>query len=230
LQQATANGQTKVLLFHCYPTDLKAGGEDLIRLIRDYDVRLVDMGHTHYNEIANDGRTLYTATRSTGQIEEGPVGLSVINLDGDAVSWRFVELDEPTTVIITTPPDHRLAPDTQPAPHFELPVRVKVWSESPVTSVSATLAHWTANLAQIPDSQVWHETLNTTHIPSGIHSLHIVAHTEDGKIAEDTIQIALGAPPAPQRFEKDQDNEIGAWPEHGLLGTQLGPNKNGKKW
>jgi hypothetical protein len=28
-----------------------------------------------------------------------------------------------------------------------------------------------------------------------------------------------------QRFEP-----VGAWPEHNLLGTQLGPNKNGRKW
>jgi hypothetical protein len=32
------------------------------------------------------------------------------------------------------------------------------------------------------------------------------------------------------RAERDQDNAISAWPEHGLLGTQLGPNKNGRKW
>jgi hypothetical protein len=32
------------------------------------------------------------------------------------------------------------------------------------------------------------------------------------------------------RVERDQDNALDAWPEHGLLGTQLGPNKNGKKW
>jgi MFS family permease len=30
--------------------------------------------------------------------------------------------------------------------------------------------------------------------------------------------------------ERDQGNALGAWPEHGLLGKQLGPNKNGKKW
>jgi hypothetical protein len=30
--------------------------------------------------------------------------------------------------------------------------------------------------------------------------------------------------------QRDQDNALVAWPEHGLLGTQLGPNKNGKKW
>jgi Icc protein len=50
------------------------------------------MGHTHYNELANDGRTLYTATRSTGQIEEGPVGFSVTNIDGDVISWKFLPL------------------------------------------------------------------------------------------------------------------------------------------
>ena len=33
-----------------------------------------------------------------------------------------------------------------------------------------------------------------------------------------------------KRLERDQDNALEAWPEHGLLGTQLGPNKNGKKW
>jgi hypothetical protein len=30
-----------------------------------------------------------SATRSTGEIEEGPVGFSVTNLDHDVVSWRF---------------------------------------------------------------------------------------------------------------------------------------------
>ena len=32
------------------------------------------------------------------------------------------------------------------------------------------------------------------------------------------------------RAVQDQDNALGAWPEHGLLGTQLGPNKNGRQW
>jgi len=86
LQTATDAGQTKVLLLHCYPSNLKVGGGELIEVIRNFDVRLIDMGHTHYNEIANDGRTLYSATRSTGQIEEGPVGYSVTNIDGTVVS------------------------------------------------------------------------------------------------------------------------------------------------
>ena len=36
--------------------------------------------------------------------------------------------------------------------------------------------------------------------------------------------------PARNRAERDQGNALDAWPEHGLLGAQLGPNKNGRKW
>ena len=62
------------------------------------------MGHTHYNEIANDGRTIFMATRSTGQIEEGPPGFSFASVDGRGVSWRFKPLENAwPCVLITTP-------------------------------------------------------------------------------------------------------------------------------
>ncbi len=44
------------------------------------------------------------------------------------------------------------------------------------------------------------------------------------------IRVVIGEPEERERAERDQDNALEAWPEHGLLGTQLGPNKNGKKW
>jgi 3',5'-cyclic-AMP phosphodiesterase len=113
-------GHDKVLLLHCYPSDLKVGGDELIEIIRNFHVRLIDMGHTHYNEIANDGRTLYSATRSTGQVEEGPVGYSVINIDGDVVSWRFVELGKLPVVVITSPSDERLSPPSWPGQLWQL--------------------------------------------------------------------------------------------------------------
>ncbi len=107
LQTATDAGLSKILLLHCYPSDLKSGGAELIELLRNSDVKLIDMGHTHYNEISNDGRMLYSATRSTGQIEEGPAGYSIINIDGDVVSWRFMELGKLPVVVITSPSDER---------------------------------------------------------------------------------------------------------------------------
>lgn len=81
LIEASTNCLEKVLFLRCHPSELKVGAEQLANLIRKYNVRLVDMGHTHYNEIAHNGLTLYTATRSTGQREEGLGGFSVTNMD-----------------------------------------------------------------------------------------------------------------------------------------------------
>jgi 3',5'-cyclic-AMP phosphodiesterase len=51
-----------------------------------------------------------------------------------------------------------------------------------------------------------------------------------GKIVSDEIRLASGQRTERKSEERDQDNALEAWPEHGLLGTKLGPHKNGKKW
>jgi Icc protein len=90
------------------------------------------------------------ASRRPFQIEEGPVGYSVTNIDGDIVSWRFVELGNLPVVVITSPSDERLLTRSNEMPTGKVKARAKVWGEAEAV--------------------------------------------------------------------------------HGLLGTQLGPNKNGKKW
>ncbi len=228
LELATKSGQTKVLLLHCYPSDLKVGGEEVSRLVGDYDVRLIDMGHTHYNEIANDGRTLYTATRSTGQIEEGPVGYSVTNLDGNIVSWRFVELGKLPIAIITSPSDERLLTKSSETPQEALKVRAKFWGEVEALKASADLDGQTHAMKRVGDSHVWEADLPT---PSeGTHPLKVSFKDAHGNSASDEIRLAVGEQTERKSEERDQDNALEAWPEHGLLGTQLGPNKNGKKW
>ena len=73
-QLKTAAGGRCALFMPTYPADLRGAGETqaINEAIAAREVLLVDMGHTHYNELANDGRTIFAATRSTGQIEEGP--------------------------------------------------------------------------------------------------------------------------------------------------------------
>lgn len=68
LGAARETGQTSVVFMHSYPDDLRGEGESeaLNRLLAGHDVALVDIGHTHYNELANDSRTIFAATRSTG--------------------------------------------------------------------------------------------------------------------------------------------------------------------
>ena len=228
LQAATSSGLTKVVLLHCYPSDLKVGGEEVSRLLRDYRVLLVDMGHTHYNEIANDGRTLYSATRSTGQIEEGPVGYSVINIDGGVSSWRFVELGALPVAVITSPSDERLLTESTEAASKRSKIRAKFWGRVDVAHATAHLAGQTIPMNRIDDSDLWEAALRD--LPEGSHTLSVRFEDLQGKVASDEIRIAVGRR-AKRNFEaRDQDNVLAAWPEHGLLGTQLGPNKNGKKW
>ena len=73
-------------------------------------------------------------------------------------------------------------------------------------------------------------TIDAASLPPGLHPLEVHAEDAAGTTLRNSIRLALGPQPLPVFREKDQDNAIGAWPERGLLGTQLGPNKNGRKW
>ena len=235
LAEATGRGQSGLLLFHYCPSDLKLGREQVIELVRKHDARLIDMGHTHYNELGNDGRTLYTATRSTGQIEEGPAGFPVTNSDNGIVSWRFLELGDLPAIVITSPGDERLLTKsdlTDRTAEGNLHVRAKIRGRAGIDRVQASLQQQDVPLRQVPGSGIWEGDLPTAAAPDGIYPLRVPAEDVNGKTAEDSICVLVGtaAVPPRKRFERDQDNALSAWAEHGLLGTQLGPNKNGKKW
>lgn len=48
---------------------------------------------------------------------------------------------------------------------------------------------------------------------------------------EDRIEPALSWHAQPWRAADGSDRDrVGAWPERGILGTQLGPNRNGRRW
>jgi hypothetical protein len=237
LEYATAIKKRKVLFLHCYPSELGTFSSAVRGLVKRYRVLLVDMGHTHYNEIANDGHTLYTATRSTGQIEEGSVGFSITNLDNDVLSWRFKPLGEWPFVMITSPVDERLLTNQEAAPRIEVEkvaVRVKAWSDRKLLRGYAEIGDQKVHLDQIAQTAVWQASFDIDRLPDGINLL--TAHFEDEgrKSADDTIRLVIN-PSSGQwkpatRNPGDSENAIGAWPEHGILGTQLGPNKNGRKW
>jgi len=225
-----------VLFLHCYPSELGTSSSALRDLIKRYGVLLVDMGHTHYNEIANDGLTLYTATRSTEQIEEGPVGFSVTNFDNGVVSWRFKPLGEWPLVMITAPVDERLSTHREPPLHMageRMTVRVKVWSDRKLLRGCAAIGEQKVDLEQLAGSALWQANLDTEGLSDGVYSLTVNFTDADGKSGEDVIRVvlnSLGQYKAVIRAGQDKDSVIGAWPERGILGTQLGPNKNGRKW
>jgi len=83
-------------------------------------------------------------------------------------------------------------------------------------------------MMRVGNSWVWEAEVPSAH--EGINPLRVLFEDASGKFASDEIRVALGQRSEEKSEERDQDNALEAWPEHGLLGTQLGPNKNGKMW
>jgi 3',5'-cyclic-AMP phosphodiesterase len=234
LERADADGERPAVFMHAYPADLRAGAERLRSLLARYRVPCVDMGHTHYNELANDGRTIYAATRSTGQIEEGPVGFSLMAIDHGVVSWRFKTLRQVWPfVLITSPADMRLVIDPQArnqVPNGLFDVRAKAWSGKGITSAACRIndGPWYPMVSDPSDPSLWQ-----CACPAPDVTFALIVRVEDasGDSDQETIRVAAGHYDAPQRHGNGSDADaIGAWFEKGILGSQLGPNRNGRKW
>ena len=81
---------------------------------------------------------------------------------------------------------------------------------------------------RVSNSQVWEADVPNPR--EGTHPLKVSFKDVHGNVPSDEIRLAAGQRTERKSEERDQDNALEAWPEHGLLGTHLGPNKNGKKW
>ncbi|MCK8495434.1 metallophosphoesterase [Spirosoma sp. RP8] len=228
---AHVNGERIIMFMHTYPADLVDPQETYLlnSLIAGHDVVLVDMGHTHYNELANDGHVVFSATRSTGQIEEGPVGYSLVSVDNETVSWRFKALhDAFPFVMITNPADYRLRRDETPAPSNTVEVRASILGANTIQSVACRFNEddWTP-MTLSSDQRSW---LATISVPSSQRmELTVEAIDISGRPGRHTIQVAPPHTNQVKRVKNGSDaDSIGAWPENGIFGTQLGPNRNGK--
>lgn len=243
LQAASRDAERPVVFMHAYPGDLAEGGEALARSFSDAHVAVVDTGHTHYNELLNDGSVIYAATRSTGQIEEdeGRAGFALVTVDGGIVSWRFQRLEDHwPMVMITAPADKRLVTDPRDprqVPAHECVVRARVFGVSVGVSVNVVVAsidgHRVVMQPVMGERAVWQAVLPVpVHVDD--YTVTVTAVGRDGEAASDVLQVLT-----PQGASKRSSlnaplgtdaHAIGAWREHGLLGSQLGPNKNGRAW
>ena len=87
-------------------------------------------------------------------------------------------------------------------------------------------------MEQVAGSRVWQGVWSGWPEADGMLPLRVTAEDAHGRVATDEIRVLVPGAARGQRERqaRDQDNALAAWPEHGLLGTQLGPNKNGRKW
>ncbi len=238
LERSRGDRGRPAAFMHAFPGDLAEDAEEVAAVFAEARIACVDTGHTHYNELLNDGTVIYTATRSTGQIEEGPVGFSLHAVDGAVASWRFKPLEQPWPfVLITSPADHRLVTDPrQPdqAPQGGFAVRAKVFGAD-VAQVLLALENGPPIAMTKTPGEAGSWTAEVLAPARGLLALSVTAVAADGSRDTDAIVTRIGASDAVVRRKAgtklgDHVHSIGAWPERGLLGTQLGPNKNGRKW
>lgn len=231
LVAANTAGEATLLFMHTFPSDLKEPAERQLLniLLEKHDVLLVNMGHTHYNELANNGQTIFTATRSTGQIEEGPVGYSLTTVHNGVINWRFKLLADPFPVVmITRPVDRRLLTRAdQEVEQVYDATAVILGSEklSTVACNSGTSGWQKMNFCDADN--FWKTSIQLHDQP--LNELSVKATDITGRPGIWTIYPATKnyKGRAYVRDGSDADT-IGAWPENGLFGTQLGPNRNGK--
>jgi 3',5'-cyclic-AMP phosphodiesterase len=233
LAAAHRSGQMITVFMHAYPSEHEEAGE-LAALFRECGVSLVEMGHTHYNELANDGRTIYAATRSTGQVEEGPAGFSVTTLDRGVISWKFKPLSEWPLVVITSPGDRRLIVDAlNPAQVVRGTVRVRAraWGEG-IKRLTMALDGNPVQTLEATGGCTWGTDWDSAQVADGTHVLSVSA-TAAACQASDQITILVnqrGNYTPPGRHALDHENALGEWQDKHILGTQLGPNENGRHW
>lgn len=233
LIDARSKGIRPLVFTHLYPSELVTAGEEFTQLIQDFQVELVEMGHTHYNELANDGQTIYAVTRSTGQIEEGPPGFSFTTIDEDVISWKFKELGPWPFVMITSPADEKLITRPKSVNHVvrgTVAVRARVWGATTLRGVTCSIDEGREQPMEYARGH-WMHHWNSAEVADGSHCIRVRAARES-VVAFDQISVLVnqaGHHVPPPRSSMDYENEIGASRSKGILGTQLGPNENGTK-
>ena len=219
LDAAAKAGLKNVLFMHTYNL-----ASSLQELIQKDNVILVDTGHTHTNQIANDGHTVYTATRSTGQATEGPVGFSLVNLDNGVVSWKFKPLGSFPFVMITSPADKKLMIGAAQLVKGTVDVRAKIWDDKAVAAATMKIDGGAAvALQRIGDTQMWSAKFDSTSVSGGDHAITVNVTDAGGNTSSDAINVVVnqaGSVQAAQIAFGPSGNFIGAYAEKGLLGNQ----------
>lgn len=218
LDTAAKAGLKSVIVMHSYTV-----ASQLQDVIQRDNVIMVDSGHTHYNDVANDGHTIYAAGRNTGQVTEGPVGFDMINLDNGVVSWKFKPLGSWPFAMITAPSDEQLMIDGTQVVHGTTDIRAKIWDDKGVAAATMSIDNGTPiPMQQIGTTQMWSVPWDSTTAGDGEHRLTLDVKGAGGNTTEDKITVLVnqsGTTQLPQRAFGPTGNSLGAYVEKGLLGN-----------
>jgi hypothetical protein len=174
-----------VIFQHNYPyqiwEDYAGPGIDEWRaVVQTRRVEAIVCGHTHYWQVANDGRNVTVATRSIGDPEGGPPGYALLYFRGDDLAMTFRSVDDRGPVVLVTHPRERLLA-TGPRHVVRGPDRVVVraWPEPGVAAVHYRIDEGAWSDLEPAGHGQWSGSLPGDRLAKGEHVLEVIAVTPD---------------------------------------------------
>lgn len=168
------------------------GMDDWRVLTQSARIEALFCGHTHYWQVANDGRNVHIATRSIGDPEGGDPGYLLICLQGSnlGIAYRTVE-DRGPVIVILQPRAAILCTGSSHVTRGEAQVMAQIWSEQGVTEVTAIIDEWLSlRLDDHADGQ-WGTAFDSTALAKGIHQLTVRATDRSGVASEQTVTFVV---------------------------------------
>ena len=143
-------------------------------IVQTRRVSAIFCGHTHYGQIANDGRNIAIATRSIGDPEGGPPGFTLAHMSGDdlALVYRTVEEIGPV-VLITHPRDALLATGPNHIVNGLDRIEARVWSLVPNLRAEARIDQGNPLPMHRGASGLWTCELDGNNLAKGEHTLQV---------------------------------------------------------
>jgi Icc protein len=182
---ALARGERVVVFQHNYPyqiwEDFAGPGIDEWRaVVQTRRVEVIVCGHTHYGQVANDGRNVAVATRSIGDPEGGPPGYTLLYFRGDDLALTYRSVDDRGPVVLVTHPRERLLA-TGPRHVVRGPDRVVVraWPEPGVAAVRYRIDEGVWSDLEPAGNGHWSGSLPGDRLAKGEHVLEVIAVTPD---------------------------------------------------
>lgn len=192
---ALAREQRVVVFQHHYPFQVwedfaGPGIKEWRKIMQTRPIVASFAGHTHYGQMANDGRNVYVATRSIGDPEGGPAGYAIVHLDEEELALTYRNVDDrgpiplithPRRVILATKPAHIVTGPTE--------ARVRAWSSKPIASAQARIDEGAWTDMRPSDDLAWSFAIPGDTLSKGEHKLE--ARLIDAEKAEGFDRIVF---------------------------------------
>ncbi len=197
VDRAIENKEKIVIFQHNYPfqiwEDFAGPGVDAWRgVVQSRGVEAIVCGHTHYWQVANDGRNVSIAVRSIGDPEGGPPGYAIVYLRGEDLAVVYRSLDTPGPIaMVTHPRDRLLATAPRHVVRGADRVDVRAWPWPGVSAVRARIdgGPW-MGLESQGDGH-WSCPLAGDRLAKGEHTLDVVATDRDNVEATQSVSFMV---------------------------------------